>query len=198
MKVIPLTKGKTALVDDEDYELVRHRSWCAISAGAQSRAWKSGGVRILMHRLILGAEKGQFIDHKNGNRLDNRRANLRFCTQEQNCWNRPPNKGRAFKGVYKVGNRFQARIHFHGKTLHIGSYRTALEAAKKYDVKAREHHGEFAWTNFPTPEEAQRRSGVDHLAVRKSARSVMEVVTPRTRQAWKKAVEVKQGEVTVA
>src|SRR4051812_16134246 len=89
------------LVDDTDYELLKSYSWCiAVNGYAVARHKKAGKV-IYMHRLLLNAKKGQITDHINGNRLDNRRVNLRLCSAAQNAKNqaRKVNNTSGFKGV---------------------------------------------------------------------------------------------------
>lgn len=96
----------------------------------------------------MGAASGQAVDHKNGNKLDNRRANLRFATQRQNTWNRAPKRHTrtGLKGVKVKRDRFEAVIQ---KT-YIGTFATAHDAARAYDAAALQRYGEFARTNFPT------------------------------------------------
>lgn len=91
MKQIPLTQGLYALVDAADYELLAKYSWHAKpdrnTVYARTRI-PGGGPRMLMHRLLTGAQSGQLVDHINGNGLDNRRANLRLCTAAENIRNK--------------------------------------------------------------------------------------------------------------
>ena len=96
MKQIPLTKNKFTLVDDEDYELVNKYNWYFGAGYARSME------KILMHRLIMKAKKGQMIDHIDGNGLNNQRSNLRFCTHSQNMANKKgfKNTSSKYKGVY--------------------------------------------------------------------------------------------------
>ena len=95
------------------------------------------------------------VDHKNGNGLDNRRKNLRICTMSENMMNRGKTKVHSgkFKGVYDCGdsktNPYTAKIQKDGKVYHLGHYKTPEEAAKTYDAKAKELHGEFGRLNFP-------------------------------------------------
>jgi hypothetical protein len=89
MREIPITKGKTLLVDDEDYELVSGFFWCASKGRhtyyAQSRPGPRGARQcILAHRLIMRAPADTEVDHINENGLDCRRANLRLATRKQN------------------------------------------------------------------------------------------------------------------
>lgn len=90
MREIPLTRGKVALVDDDDWPLVAEIKWHALVKKsvcyAQAKPARSG-PSILMHRVILGAKRGQIVDHINGDGLDNRRRNLRLTTPSGNATN---------------------------------------------------------------------------------------------------------------
>lgn len=148
-KEIPLTQGMVALVDDGDYAALSKHVWC-IHSGGYATTPKS----LLMHRVIMGLARGDrtYIDHINGNKLDNRRCNLRLCTMAQNIANakKRANTSSRFKGVYfdASRNQWQAYINVSGKRIHIGRFNTELEAARAYDRKAREHYGEFAKLNL--------------------------------------------------
>jgi hypothetical protein len=87
----------------------------------------------------------ELIDHKNRNPVDNRLENLRECTYAQNNQNTPPRNGH--KGVSKHGKQWSARIKINGKDEYIGFYKTPEEAALKYNIRAKEEYGEFAWLN---------------------------------------------------
>lgn len=93
------------------------------------------------------------IDHIDGDKLNNRLDNLRLCTPSQNMCNLPPrkNKSSAYKGVYysKRDSIYGVSITINNKRLHVGNFKTELEAARAYDEKAKELHGEFARLNFP-------------------------------------------------
>ncbi len=157
MKVIEITRGLSAIVDDEDYDLVAHRRWQAKPAVRQvegKTAWYAQAQfdrrTVFMHRLILGAEKGQEVDHINGNGLDNRRANLRFCNRSQNSANTrrdPPKSG--FRGVYSDKRLWAARISINGRRRSLGMFEDPADAARAYDAAAKEAFGEFATLNFP-------------------------------------------------
>lgn len=154
-KLIPLSGGKLfAIVDDEDYEYLRKSKW---RAGEPKKgffyATKIGNIR--MHRLIMQAQVGQQVDHINGNTLDNRRSNLRICSNQENARNRyKPVTGLSnYKGVKRsntVSERWTAQIGLNGKDIHLGSFATQEEAASAYDKAAIEHYGEFAKTNAQT------------------------------------------------
>jgi len=110
---------------------------------------KIGSKHIRMHRMIMEPADNMKIDHINLNSMDNRVANLRQCSHAENMRNvamRSHNKT-GYKGVQIHHNKFRAVIRFNNKNVHIGLYPTALEAAKAYDAKAAELHGEFARLN---------------------------------------------------
>lgn len=143
-----------ALVDPEDAELVSRYTWYALVTPHATYAQANDGGRWLyMHRLVMGATKGQVVDHKNHDGLDNRRStNLRLCDDKKNQWNRSPRRGTpsGLIGVsLRKNGRFQAFIHGNGKSLHLGIYDTAEEAGRARDAAARAFYGEFAVLNFP-------------------------------------------------
>ncbi len=151
ISLIPLTQGLFSIVDDEDYEYLMQWKWqtqfnhCGIPYAVRQ------GIR--MHRLLSGLQKGdgKIVDHRNCNSLDNRRHNLRICTNSQNCMNSKPRKGSSiYKGVtlHAKSQKWQAQVHFRGKHIRAGSYHSEVAAAKAYDAKAKELAGEFARTNF--------------------------------------------------
>jgi hypothetical protein len=102
-----------------------------------------------MHRLLLGVSNDVQVDHVNGDRLDNRRANLRPATSSENMCNR---KGSAsFKGVHwdKRNKKWRVSIQVKRKIVRLGRFTDPIEAARAYDEAATVHHGEFAVLNFP-------------------------------------------------
>ena len=163
---IKLTFGKVAIVDAEDYDRVSMYNWCAVH---DSRCWyahtfKRDGTPLAMHRLILNAPKGLFIDHIDHNGLNNRKSNLRLCTNRQNQQNRRPtrNGSSRYKGVHwcNTHKKFRARITHNSKRIHLGYFEDEIAAAKAYDKKAKELFGEFAYLNFPAESsEVQRSKG---------------------------------------
>lgn len=145
-----LSMSAVAFVDDEDLPLVSGFSWTV--ARRQRRTYAVaiiGGRHVLMHRLIRpGVEQ---IDHRNGNGLDNRRANLRPVDYEQNQQN-ARKRGFAssrFKGVafHRAAGRWEAYIQKHGRKQHLGLFDTEEDAAAAYNAEASETFGEFAWLN---------------------------------------------------
>lgn len=155
MKEIPLTQGKTTLVDDRDYEMLTQYKWCA-GYNPTSKRWvamrrNSDNKIELMHRLIMGSPNGMLIDHTNHNALDNRRVNLRLCTHRGNAGNSriPINNTSGFKGVdyHKKMHSWRAQIWDDRTRVTVGFYATPEMAAAAYDQAAREHFGSFALTN---------------------------------------------------
>lgn len=166
MKAIPLTRELVAFVDDEDFELVSGRKWFAsprrnngvfyaVAATSKQERDAGAGKAVMMHRVVLGAQRGQEVDHINGLGHDNRRANLRICTHAQNNANQHGGRGLSrFKGVYLFGNRlttpkWRALIRVGGKSVSLGLHADEEAAARAYDAAAIQHFGEFARINFP-------------------------------------------------
>ncbi|MHC4722148.1 MAG: HNH endonuclease [Planctomycetota bacterium] len=153
-RLIPLTRGKFAIVDAEDFEWLNRYKWNTLKGGRTyyARSWENGKT-IRMHRLITNAPKGLVVDHINHNGMDNRKQNLRLCTRLQNARNRRSCRGSSskYKGVSKEKkeNVFIACIRCKGKLYYLGRFKSEIAAAKTYDKKAKELFGEFAFLNFP-------------------------------------------------
>lgn len=161
MKLIPLTKGYFAKVDDDDFERLSRYKW-QISIGKKGkgtpyakRSTSKSGKKfgIYMHREVLNisVERGKFgLDHIDGDSLNNQKANLRLATYGQNAMNRrTPKHSTPFKGVTlcKAMGKFQAYIQIEKKLKHLGFFEKCEDAAMAYDVAAIAHFGEFALTN---------------------------------------------------
>lgn len=152
MRVIELTKGQATIVDDEDFERLAQYRWHFTSHGyARRSGWENGKkTNILMHRIILGDVcAGMDVDHINGNRLDNRRCNLRPATRSENCSNVKLRKTNTtgVKGVSVRGGKFIARIGKGGKIYNLGTFASLGEATEVYNKAAEEMHGSFARLN---------------------------------------------------
>ncbi len=137
-RYIPLTQGAVAKVNASDYALVSGFKWHLTSDGYAARSIRGGKVR--MHRFIIGPAIGQEVDHVSGDKLDNRRANLRLCSSRDNKANSRRRRWHQYKGVTPSGTRFRARL---GQQ-HIGMFDTAADAALAYDRAAVEAFGKFA------------------------------------------------------
>ena len=158
-KIITLTQGQETIVDDDDYdELTKHKWYSNWNQGTRSfyarrkLGSKNGKQKtIMMHRIILGAQPGQEIDHRNHHTLDNRKCNLRICTCQDNNHNAKKRIDNisGFKGVsLRKTGKWNAYIRVNGKTLHLGNFDEKVDAAKAYDEAAKKYFGEFAKTNF--------------------------------------------------
>lgn len=151
MKEIKLTKGMVALVDDEDYKWLNQWKWYYSSAGYARRDPYERNKRshIMMHRLINHTPKGMETDHINGNRIDNRKKNLRSYTRQQNRVNKPKLKTNTsgINGVswHKKANKWRAQVYLNDKQIYLGLFTNILEAKKVHDEKARELFGEFVY-----------------------------------------------------
>lgn len=151
---IRLTQGRFAIVDPEDYEALSRHKWCAAKDGNTYYAVRSQAYKqIRMHREILKVGGGLVCDHINHDGLDNRKANVRICTRQQNSRNRRAQEGTTsrYKGVdwNKRLQKWRARIYLNGRARFLGYFSSEIEAAKAYDRAARKYHGEFASLNFP-------------------------------------------------
>lgn len=158
MKEIQLDKELVALVDDEDYENLIQYKWHAWFDGYNwYPASRINGQVKLMHRLITNYAK---TDHKNGNGLDNTKANLRPASDLENCRNAKVRNDSltGFKGVWQITPwKYRACIRVNGKRIHLGYFKTKEEAAASYDKAARIHFGNYATLNFPTVGEQSAR-----------------------------------------
>ena len=162
-KEIKLTRGYVTVVDDADFEWLSGWKWHVfIRFGLvyacrqychptlKNKRGHKKQISISMARLIMGEPKGMNVDHINGNSLDNRRANLRICTHQQNLWNSHRRLG-LYKGVYEGpgSKKWRANIVVNKKSKHLGMYNSPQDAARAYDKAAMELFGEYACTNFP-------------------------------------------------
>jgi len=156
---IHLTQGLKAIIDEADVPLVAGRPWHVYCRGRRRRtlyaARMEAGQRVLMHRVILGVGPRLYVDHVNGDGLDNRRENLRVADRQQNRQNsrldrdsRSGLKGIRLKKEGKGRSKpWEARIGVNGRQLFLGCFSDPKEAALAYDEAAVRHFGEFALTN---------------------------------------------------
>lgn len=151
-KLIQLTQGKVAIVDDEDFENLNKFRWYFCKRYAVRDVRVDGKKEtIYMHRLVTNAPDHLEVDHINSDGIDNRKENLRLCTHAENSRNRgiAKNNTSKYKGVWfsKRYNRFFAETRLNGKKVYVGSFKTAEEASEAYKTKVLEIHGDFANIN---------------------------------------------------
>ena len=159
---IPLANNKgVAIADATDYEYLRKFNWYLHTTGYARATITETRKGVYMHRLLLNAKPGDQVDHISGNRLDNRRANIRMCTQSQNNanMNTPIHNTSGFKGVHwhmqrNGKGKWLAQIAVDGKNIYIGVFVDIKDAIRAYDTAARKYFGEFARTNASRLEQA--------------------------------------------
>ena len=149
MRVIELTQGRVTVLDDEDYDRFAQYRWCLSHGYAVRRV---NGKLIYLHREILNLPQGLYADHRNGDKLDNRRSNLRSCTIAENSRNakaKNPNKlkGAFFDSSIPSPRPWRAGIMVNRHQIWLGRFETEQEAHEAYCKAAQEHHGEFSRTN---------------------------------------------------
>jgi len=148
MGTIKLKNGIYTIIDNDIDDIILNKNWVLSSHGYVCRFEK--GKCFLLHREIMNAKFGEIIDHINGNILDNRKVNLRFCTHAENMFNKKIYKNNkcGYKGVHYDKGSFRVIIYFNRKRINVGNYATALEAAEAYNKHALLYHGEFAKLNI--------------------------------------------------
>jgi hypothetical protein len=173
VRMIPISDGGYAYVSECDYAWLSRYNWQDHNGYA---ARKVKGKLVLMHREIVQPPEGKVVDHKDGNKRNNCRDNLRACTHDENRWNnrKQAKSDSVFKGVYfnKRSGKWMPRCRFGGRHPSLGLYEDEAEAARAYDHRAVECFGEFARVNFPKEWPPERRAEVyaQAEAVRKKAK----------------------------
>ena len=156
-KEIVLTKGKVALVDDDDFDELNKFKWCANESPTTKGLFyvlRNGGnkTHVFMHRIIMNVHKGEYVDHINRDGCDNRKCNLRVCTHSQNIHNHKlfKNNTSGLHNVYwsKHAKKWRAYVRENKKKIMLGSFDTKDDAGRAYDKRAKELYGEFAVLNF--------------------------------------------------
>lgn len=155
-RLVPLTRGQVCKVDNQDFSFAMRDNWCCTDTGYARRTEKTAG-NIRLHRLIMERALGrdllatEQVDHISGDRLDNRRSNLRLATTRENSTNARRDNTTGYRGVERtdsVSVRYAARIALEGKRFYVGRFDDKKEAAWMYDQWASQLHGEFAVLNF--------------------------------------------------
>lgn len=151
-----LSTGETVLFDDDDRAVVEASSWSRHPSPHSTYVRETGGTRRYLHRVLCADEIEALggtveVDHRNGDGLDNRRANLRVTTVTLNQANRRPHLGRRFKGAtyHRRSGKWQAQLVSQGRNRYLGLHPTEEAAARCYDEAALAEWGEYARVNFP-------------------------------------------------
>lgn len=144
-----------AEIDDDDFNYINQWKW---QARKDEHRWyasmgKKEGLSTMMHRVILGLTDPKIIvDHIDRNGLNNKKSNLRICSNSENCRNRKLISGKSSKymGVcfHKKTKKWYASIGKDWKTIYLGIFKNEADAARAYDEAAKIHFGEFANLNF--------------------------------------------------
>lgn len=146
-KLIPLTQGKYAMVDNEDFDRVKDINWAYSKGYAKNRFFGS------MQNYIMKVDKSTIVDHIRHNTLDNRKSELRVSDAQKNSWNQQPRKGSKSKysGVWFDKNRgkWVGEVKKDGKKYYVGRFDNEVECAKSRDKRALELFGEYGYLNFP-------------------------------------------------
>jgi len=153
MKKIQLSgkhgKGKFTMVDDEDAARLEEMG-VSLSLTTRYAQFRYKGKVWKLHRFIMKVKKGEFVDHIDGNGLNNCKSNLRFCTLSENQANKSSPKGTSkYKGIsfIKKTKKWRADIRKNYKQIYLGTFETETDAALAYNAKAKELFGEFAYLN---------------------------------------------------
>lgn len=152
MKKIALSQGRVALIDEEDFEMISQWKWHYQHPGYAVRTEYNGKKMktIGMHRTIMNTPSGMQVDHRNHDRLDNRKKNLRNVTRSQNSFNSRPHRDAVskYKGVHWNGKERKWIVQIRkNKQRFYKSFKSEKDAALYYNEKAREIFGEFAFLN---------------------------------------------------
>lgn len=156
-KYISLNKGNCTIVDNDEYEKFGNLTWF-ICNGYAKRSFRLKSVersksnrQAHLHREILNAPKGMCIDHINGDKLDNRKSNLRLCTNQENIRNSKVmiKNTSGFKGVswMKSKSKWRARIKVNMREIHLGLFASKLDAVRCYNKGAKRYFSDFAYIN---------------------------------------------------
>lgn len=147
---VALACSRYTVVELQDLNDVLQFPWCCRNGYVVRNIGSNPQKSEFLHRRLMQAPKGQQVDHRNCDTLDNRRSNLRICSPSENRQNvnRRANNTSGYKGVVKLGNRWIAQIRCDGRKHYLGCFESPEGAARAYDAAAKQLHGKFARMNF--------------------------------------------------
>jgi hypothetical protein len=153
MKLIPLSKGKVAQVDDHLYDFLNQFKWHFDGRYVRRHIRLGDGKRgrVFIHRLVAKTPEGKFTDHIDGDTLNNQESNLRICNHRQNAANQKKQLSRSsiYKGVSKLRNGYRTQLWYKDEKVVDASCKEERWAAMVYDLNAAALFGEYARLNFP-------------------------------------------------
>lgn len=147
------SKGEKSIIDSEDVERIKGFCWWVSNTGYLMGDVHKPKKHISIHRLIMNIldRPDIIIDHKNGNKLDNRKSNLRICTRTENSYNKAmqPYNTSGITGVTwdKARRKWAAAICYEGKRIHLGRYSNKDDAIKARREAEDKYFGEFSYHN---------------------------------------------------
>ena len=171
---ITLHNGREFRIDESDLDLVNSYKWNVhIKKSGYKYVYRfeflNGSYKMRhFHRELLNCPDKMFVDHQNGDTLDNRRSNLRICTNRQNQWNQKRVRGVVpFKGVTFEFGKYRSRIRVNGKKINLGMFKSAQEAAEAYANASRLYFKEYSFLCDSTAvtTNLERRTVKDSLTV---------------------------------
>lgn len=140
MATLPLQRSLEALIDNEDYIRLKHITWYLSVRGYVMRSNKFKEFPLYLHQNIIQVPKGMHTDHINGDKLDNRRANLRMATASQNGANSKSDG----VSLRKDTGKWRSRITINRKEISLGNFDTREEAIEAHNIASKKYFGEFA------------------------------------------------------
>lgn len=148
---IQLSNAMLSIVDVSDLNKLLPYNWHFSSHGYAYRKLHVNATQktIYMHHYVFGKKLGHVVDHINGDKLDNRKSNLRFCSNKENVRKQKirTNNKTGVRGISikKTTGKFQATIMVDGKSIHLGYFHHLKDASAAYSIAAKNHFGEFAY-----------------------------------------------------
>lgn len=137
-----------SVIDRYNFDILSKHRWCRSFFGYAVRKDPNGPGIIWMHRIIMGAKHNQFVDHINGDKLDNRRCNLRFVNKPQNAWNSkiPSTNKSGHKNIYfnKRAHKWELNFVTNRKKIYGGLFSEMSDAILARNKYLSEQRGNFS------------------------------------------------------